>query len=65
MVQICAMNDALTCMRPGMTVNFGFTKWIDDLMSGRNSKPEDFTVYMNSDTKLIFVLKCVWSSDSS
>ena len=26
MVQICAMNDALTCMRPEMTVKFGFTK---------------------------------------
>ena len=26
MVQICAMNDALMCMRPEMTVKFGFTK---------------------------------------
>ena len=26
MVQICAMNDALTCMRPEMAVKFGFTK---------------------------------------
>ena len=26
MVQNCAMNDALTCMRPEITVKFGFTK---------------------------------------
>ena len=26
MVQICAMNDALTCMRPEMAVKFGFIK---------------------------------------
>ena len=26
MVQICAMNDALACMRSEMTVKFGFTK---------------------------------------
>ena len=26
MVQICAMNDALTCTRPEMAVKFGFTK---------------------------------------
>ena len=26
MVKICAMNDALTCMRPEMAVKFGFTK---------------------------------------
>ena len=26
MVKICAMNDALRCMRPEMAVKFGFTK---------------------------------------
>ena len=26
MGKICAMNDALTCMRPEMAVKFGFTK---------------------------------------
>ena len=26
-------------------------------MSGRNSKPEGFTVYMNSDTKINFCVK--------
>ena len=26
MVQICAMNDALMCMRPEIAVKFGFTK---------------------------------------
>ena len=26
MVQICAMNDALMCIRPEMTVKLGFTK---------------------------------------
>ena len=29
-------------------------KVTDDLMSGWNSKPEGFTVHMNSDTKLKF-----------
>ena len=26
MMQICAMNDSLTCMRPEMAMKFGFTK---------------------------------------
>ena len=40
-----------------MAVKFGFPKRTDDWMSGRNSKPEGFTVHMNSDTKINFCVK--------
>ena len=54
---IDAMDCIVTCMRPEMAVEFGFTKRTDELMSGRNSKPEGFTVHMNSDTKINFCVK--------
>ena len=43
-----------------MTMKFGFPKRTDDLMSGQNNKPEGFTIQMNSDTKIKFLLNNVF-----
>ena len=56
---IYVLMHALMCIRPKMIVKFGFTV-TDDLMSGWNSKPEGFTVHMNSDTKLKFWCETVF-----
>ena len=56
----CAIIHVLICMRPEMAMKFGFPKRTDDWTSGRNSKPEGFTVQMNSDTKIkLFEIICL------
>ena len=54
---IHAIDCIVICMRPKMALKFGFTKYTDELMKARNSKPEGFTVHMNSDTKINFCVK--------
>ena len=47
---IYAINCALIFMRPGMTIEFGFTKWNRCWVVAVNNNPR-VIVHMNSDTK--------------
>ena len=47
-VVIYALNHVLMCMRPELAMDFGFTRWNQCWMIGREQQPKGFTVHLNS-----------------